>query len=254
MTAKLDAPLLVAAAAFAVLAVIALALLLVPAATITGVHPAHKPMKFALSIALYLATMAALVPHLDLGARARGVLVAVLVGTMALEIVPIVVQALRGTSSHFNTSHRLDAALWRVMFAAILALTVTMAVVAVLATVRPLSARRELTWAWRGALWIFQLATISGFMMGGRGQHGGGGADGGAGLPVVGWSTHHGDLRVAHFGALHGLQVLPLVALAIAALPVPPTPRLALTAVAIATYAALVVATLLQAAHARPLL
>lgn len=250
---RLDAPLLAAAGAFAALAVVALGLLLVPAAPIAGVHPALKPMKFALSIALFLGTLAALVPHLDLGPRARQVLVAVLVGTMVVEIVPIVVQALRGTTSHFNTRDALDAALWRAMFAAILALTVTMAVVAVLATVRPLAARRELAWAWRGALWIFQLATISGFMMGRRGAHSVGGTDGGAGLPVVGWSTHHGDLRVAHFGALHALQLLPLAALAIAALPVPPAPRLALTAAVVATYAAVVVATLLQAAHGRPL-
>lgn len=250
---RFDRILLATAAGHALLAVLALALLLVPAPTITGVHPALKPMKFAISVALFLATMAALVPKLTLGARARHALIAVLIATMIVEMIPIVVQALRGTTSHFNTTRRLDAALWRAMLVAIVVLTVAMAAVAVVATLRPLAGGREVSLAWRGALWIFQLATVSGFLMGGRSQHGVGGADGGPGLPLVGWSTRHGDLRVAHFGALHGLQVLPLVALAIAALPIAAAARTALVLTAIATYASVVVVTLVQALHGRSL-
>jgi len=66
-------------------------------------------------------------------------------------------------------------------------------------------------WAIRLSLVIFIVASLQGYLMGGRLQHSVGGADGTLGLPFLNWSRSVGDLRVAHFVGLHAIQVLPLL-------------------------------------------
>lgn len=241
-------------------AVVCALLLLVDAAPVTGAHPATKPLKFAASIAILLATLALVVPRLSVSTATQAVLGWVLAGTLAVEMVPIAVQAVRGTTSHFNQATWLDAAQWHVMFVMILGFVLAFGVLTVLALVRPLvdaSGRAldpVLATAIRAGLGLALLLPLSGFAMGGRGRHGVGGVDGGPGLPLVGWSTTHGDLRVPHFFAMHGLQLLPAIALLVLALPLAAWARWLGVIGASVLYAALCVATLVQALAGRPFL
>ena len=130
---------------------------------------------------------------------------------MVLEIVLITMQAARGTTSHFNNRTAFDDMVFSVMGAAI---TLNIAVAAYVA-LKFWKTRAEIPapylWGIRIGLTIFVLASLEGVAMVSHGAHSVGLPDGGAGLPVVNWSTRGGDLRVAHFFGMHALQILPLL-------------------------------------------
>jgi hypothetical protein len=220
--------------------------------TITGAPAWLKPAKFAASIAIYTLTLAwifSLVPEWTRTRRIVGWTTAV---TLVLEIVLIGMQAFRGTTSHFNFATLFDGVVFTVMGAAILVQTLSTVAVAV-ALWRHQFADRALGWALR----LGMTMTIVGAMTGGlmtrptsqqldaaragermtvAGAHTVGGPDGGPGLPGTGWSTDHGDLRVAHFLGLHALQALPIVALVLARRRVSDLVRVRLTITAAASY------------------
>jgi hypothetical protein len=112
-----------------------------------------------------------------------------------------------------------------------------------------------------GAAWGLMLGAVGTFitagamssgLVAGPGHWVGGVHSDAHGMPLTGWSTTGGDLRVAHFFATHLMQLLPLVGLAADRW----RPRVARQFVwaSAAAILALVVATFVQAANGRPLL
>jgi hypothetical protein len=229
-----------------------------------------KPAKFAVSIAIYTFTLAwifSLIPEWPRTRRIVGWTTAV---TMVLEIALISLQAFRGTTSHFNVATLFDGVVFTAMGAAILVQTLSTVAVAIALWRHPF-ADRALGWALRLGMTMTIVGGLTGGLMtrptsqqldaaraGERmtvaGAHSVGGPDGGPGLPGTGWSTEHGDLRVAHFLGLHALQALPIVALVLARRRVSDLVRLRLTITAAASYMALFGILLSQALRGQPVL
>lgn len=177
-----------------------------------GVSAWLKPFKFALSVMLYVWSMAWYCYYLPSSFNIS-VFNGVVIGLLGFEIVYIAIQAGRGQASHFNLSTPLYAGLYALMGLAAALVTVYTAYVGVLffsnhfATL-PLA----YVWGIRLGMAIFVIFSFEGAIMGGRLAHTVGGPDGSTGIPLLKWSLTFGDLRVAHFIGMHALQVLPLLA------------------------------------------
>jgi hypothetical protein len=176
-----------------------------------------KPLKFALSFGLYALALAWMLGALDRGRRTGQAVGWVLVAASAVEVGVIAVQAGRGRRSHFNEETALDGSLYSLMGATVALIWLATAVVAVL-LLRQHLADPAMRWAIRLGLFVSLLGMALGMLMVGGGAHAVGVADGGPGVPLFGWSTVGGDLRVGHFVGIHALQVLPLLAATLAAL------------------------------------
>lgn len=169
-----------------------------------------KPLKFAVSIGLAGAAALWLRRRMP---RTRDADRAVVGITLALvvEQVLISVQAARGVRSHFNQTTPLDGAVYGLMGLFVSVAFVGLVVLARLA-VRTSTGDRVTDTVARWGSWLVVGGASVGLALVANDGHTVGGADGGPGLPLVGWSTAHGDLRPGHFVGLHGLQLLIVLA------------------------------------------
>ena len=209
--------LVVVAVVSALTLVVAVAGLVADPRVITGAPAWLKPAKFAVSIAIYCATLAWLLTLVQGHRRTVAVLAWVTGVALALELVLIGMQVVRGTTSHFNTDNAFDSAVFSAM-GGLVALVFLAAVVAGGLLLRQRGLPRVLGSGIRGGVAVAVLGMATAILMlintqyTEGGGHTVGAPDGGPGMPLTGWSTLHGDLRVAHFVGLHALQVLPLIA------------------------------------------
>lgn len=226
-------PLLAVSLAMAALVPILFAALWLDPRVLNGEALWIKPIKFAVSIALYSLTLLWMLESVAGSDRLRrwmrtgGWVIAVV---FVVEMIAIVGQAARGRMSHFNNSTLEDALIFNLMGAAITTLFVVHLIITAILLRQTDGDDQVLASALRSGLAVSAMGIAVGFLMTSPtaeqlavftqglvperiGAHTVGAPDGGPGIPLTGWSATAGDLRVPHFFGMHAMQVLPLFAL-----------------------------------------
>jgi hypothetical protein len=184
--------------------------------TVNGINVWIKPAKFLLSLALYYLTLSWFFGLLSPAARrsrgARYVVVAPIVAGV-LEMVWLIAAAMHGVPAHFNVGDPVWRAAYQMGGVGSLVLVSAMAVQGTLIALDRSAAAHP---AYRRAVvlgsWLAAVATllVAGYLSSRSGHWVGGPHTDANGLPILGWARQGGDLRPAHFLALHLQQVLPL--------------------------------------------
>jgi hypothetical protein len=179
-----------------------------------------KPLKFAVSFVMFFATLALVAARLSQPVRdgwPMRIIAWVMAAAFLSEMGYIAYQAARAEQSHFN----LDTPFHAFMYGTVMAAG-AVALVAGVAAIGWLARRnRDAAFgpATRSGIWLGFAASfgltmiVAGYMSSTPGHFVGLHPEGAPTVPLMGWSGVTGDLRPAHFAALHAMQVLPLLGL-----------------------------------------
>jgi hypothetical protein len=190
-----------------------------------------KLFKFSVSVLVMTPALIWVILITEGKTRRIANIAASVIGTMlSLEMILLLIQATRARPIHFNYTTPLDTALWITMTIGIFTMF-TAFVVLVIAVWRGVKQQPVIAWAIK----IGMVITAVGLMTPNLsvspstaqinalkanqpnillGAHTIGSSsatpDAEPGLPLIGWNTQHGDIRIGHFIGLHALQLIPL--------------------------------------------
>jgi hypothetical protein len=221
MRLRWHGPLVALAATMAVTGIISVAGLILDDRELVGSPIWAKPFKFSVSVLIYAVTWAWLIGQLSRFRRTAWWAGTVISVSLFLEMAAIISQTVRGERSHFNQQTPYDEFVWSVMGATIAVLWLATLVAAILLWFSPYADRARTLAVRLGAIicvgglalgFLMTLPTEAQLVAGGDiiGAHTVGAVDGGAGIPILNWSTEHGDLRIPHFIGMHALQLIPI--------------------------------------------
>jgi hypothetical protein len=201
------------AIAMSVGALVCVGLQFVDARELNGANVWVKPAKFFFSLAVHLVTVSWALSLITLRSRAVRIAIPAMIAASWIELVYIVVRAIRGEASHFNIGTPLDALLYSLMGLGAVTITLTTFIVGF-----SIWKNRNDALITEAASVGLMLGAVLGTIAGGylssqTGHNVGGDLTDATGTGFFGWSTTGGDLRIAHFVGLHATQLVPLVAL-----------------------------------------
>jgi hypothetical protein len=189
---------------------------------VMGVNTWLKPGKFMFSLVLYLWTIAWFSKYIRRPRWLIRTVSMVISITIVIESSCLLLQAGRGTTSHYNVATDFDAAIFQTMGVMISIDMLMTAVILFMLSKPSIRLHPAYLWSLRLGIVLFLAGGALGGAMLANGAHTFGAPDGGPGLPFLNWSTVGGDLRIAHGMALHALQILPLTGFAISRWPAVP--------------------------------
>lgn len=190
-------------------------MMLIDDRTFQGVNTWLKPMKFQLSVGVYLLTLAFFIGYLTDTARKSAVVLSIALAatiTGLFEVIYITWQGAQNLKSHYNFDSQATANMFILMGVAAVFLIIVTFPLAWLVSKRsklPSGAyRTAIVW---GLVMTGAFGLLSGSFLGQNNSHWVEAAQTDAGgIAVFGWSRDGGDLRVAHFFGLHALHLLPM--------------------------------------------
>lgn len=222
---SLHRPLLAAAVFAALIALIASVGYFADTRELVGVPIWHKAAKFGISITIYTLTIAWMLQFLPRRSRLVWWLGTSIAIAITIELLLIVLQIIRGQMSHFNVSTPFDAGIYYTMGGFIAGVWMTNLVLGIHLALRRMPDRTAASGIrWGTAIGLIGMALAFAMTVGEwgivdmdteglAGAHSIGAADGGPTMPITGWNTESGDMRVPHFLGLHGLQAIPAFAI-----------------------------------------
>jgi hypothetical protein len=210
-----------------------LGLIFDPRATAIINTPAwSKLFKFSVSILLMTPALIWAIKITTGKTRRSANIAASVIGTMlSLEMILILIQATRARPIHFNYTTPLDSVLWIIMTVGIFTMFAAF-VVLLIAVWRGVRQDPVIAWAIKIGFVITAIGLITPTISTSPnavqlkatqtkqpnillGAHTIGSPnaipDAEPGLPLIGWNTQHGDIRIGHFIGLHALQLIPLL-------------------------------------------